>query len=970
VATVSITVIALNQAPVAVNDSYTTNEDVVLNVAAPGVLANDTDANGNPLTAAVVTGPTKGTLTLNANGSFTYTPNANTNGSDSFTYRANDGTANSNTATVTLTVNAVNDPPVVVNDALSVLQGSAATTVSVLANDSNVEAGETLTITAVTQGANGTVAINTGSTSVRYTPTSTYTGPDSFTYTVVDGNGGSSTGTVNVTVQPKPTITINDADIVEGNSGTKDATVTVSLSHAVVAPVTVKYATANGVARSGSDYIAASGTLTFAAGETSKPVVVKIIGETTKERDETFAVTLSLPTNATIARTNGFITIIDDDSTPTATLSGSKTSEGGSSAVTGGTTQMAAMSLMSAGLADSATLDSPSTKMAVFTITLTNASEIPIQVDYRTVDGTGVAGDDYTAVFGTLTFAEDETVKTIEVPIRPDIKHELDEALSIELSNPVELMLENAAASSVILDDDPAPFIDVTDVSVIEGTDGVSQAVFTVTLASESGKAESVRYSTSNGTAAAGSDYTAVSGEIPFAAGVTVQRVVVPVAADREPEGDETFFLNLVQASDSPLAKAQAVATIVNDDTAARPTLSIGDAAPVAEGNSGTANAQFIVALSSPATGMVTVSYATADSTAVAGTDYTASAGTLTFAVGEQFKTVVVPVIGDVLEEKGEVFFLNLGSAAGATVLDGQGIGTILNDDAAAWTTSTVADFAGGTVDSGAFVLASPESDGSLTLTPSVRAEFTGTALPAAWSGTLKKGGVARVAGDVLTIDFATVNNTTIYTAGKAIEFVATFSGAVNQLAGFTSAQFIVKTDGALYARSTSSPVSETKVDGFVFNQPHRFRIIWTAGRMRYEVDGTQVADHVWGSLPTQMPLQFADLTAVGGGSLVIDWVRATPYAAAGTFTSKVYDAGESVAWMSANATATMPAGTDVIVTMRSGNTATPDGTWTAFAKADGSAAGRYAQYRIELKTTAPAATPAVEKLVVTYERR
>src|SRR5205085_1358964 len=100
-AAVSITITAANHAPVAVNDSYTTPEDTPLTIAAPGVLGNDTDADSNPLTAIQVAAPANGTLTLNANGSFTYTPTANFNGSDSFTYKANDGTLNSNTATVT-----------------------------------------------------------------------------------------------------------------------------------------------------------------------------------------------------------------------------------------------------------------------------------------------------------------------------------------------------------------------------------------------------------------------------------------------------------------------------------------------------------------------------------------------------------------------------------------------------------------------------------------------------------------------------------------------------------------------------------------------------------------------------------------------------------------------------------------------------------------------------------------------------
>ena len=113
VATVTITIGAVNDAPVAAGDSYATAEDTLLTIAAPGVVGNDTDVDSASLTAVLVSGPANGTLTLNANGSFSYTPNANFNGSDSFTYRASDGTLTSAAAVVSITVNAVNDPPVV-----------------------------------------------------------------------------------------------------------------------------------------------------------------------------------------------------------------------------------------------------------------------------------------------------------------------------------------------------------------------------------------------------------------------------------------------------------------------------------------------------------------------------------------------------------------------------------------------------------------------------------------------------------------------------------------------------------------------------------------------------------------------------------------------------------------------------------------------------------------------------------------
>ena len=109
-ASVTVTVTPVNDAPVANNDTYTTLEDVPLTIPAAGVLANDMDVDGDALTALLVSNVTKGSLNLNANGGFTYTPNTNYNGSDSFTYRARDGSATGNVATVTINITPVNDP--------------------------------------------------------------------------------------------------------------------------------------------------------------------------------------------------------------------------------------------------------------------------------------------------------------------------------------------------------------------------------------------------------------------------------------------------------------------------------------------------------------------------------------------------------------------------------------------------------------------------------------------------------------------------------------------------------------------------------------------------------------------------------------------------------------------------------------------------------------------------------------------
>ncbi|HYU79619.1 MAG TPA: Ig-like domain-containing protein [Vicinamibacterales bacterium] len=195
-ATVSITVTPVNDAPTAANNSYSTNEDVQLVVAAPGVLGNDTDVDGDTLAAVLVSGPAHGSLTLNANGSFTYTPAANYNSSDSFTYKANDGSVDSNVASVTITITLVNDAPVANSQSVTTAENTA---VAITLTAADVE-GDPLTYTIVTPPTHGTL---TGSGANRtYTPQLNYVGPDSFTFGVNDGALNSNTATVSITVTP------------------------------------------------------------------------------------------------------------------------------------------------------------------------------------------------------------------------------------------------------------------------------------------------------------------------------------------------------------------------------------------------------------------------------------------------------------------------------------------------------------------------------------------------------------------------------------------------------------------------------------------------------------------------------------------------------------------------------------------------------------------------------------------------
>jgi VCBS repeat-containing protein len=191
--------------------------------AGAGVLANDTDVEDDPLLGAtLVSGPAHGTLTFNGDGTFSYKPDANFNGTDSFTYTASDGRLDSNVATVTITVNPVNDGPEAADDSATTNE-DAAVKVAVLGNDTDVD-GDALKVLSVTQGAHGSVAINADGT-VTYAPAANYNGSDGFTYTAGDGNGGTTVGTVNVTVIP-----VNDPPAAVNDSATTDEDTAVTVA--------------------------------------------------------------------------------------------------------------------------------------------------------------------------------------------------------------------------------------------------------------------------------------------------------------------------------------------------------------------------------------------------------------------------------------------------------------------------------------------------------------------------------------------------------------------------------------------------------------------------------------------------------------------------------------------------------------------------------------------------------------------
>jgi endoglucanase len=238
------------------------------------------------------------------------------------------------------------------------------------------------------------------------------------------------------------------------------------------------------------------------------------------------------------------------------------------------------------------------------------------------------------------------------------------------------------------------PRLSVGDVSIMEGSNGVVYAVFTVSLSAASSQAVTVNYGTANGSAIAGSDYTAASGTLAFAAGETRKTVAIAINPDTLNEATETFLFNLSNASNATIDRSQATGNILNYQPAITepPQIRINDVA-ISEGNSATRNATFTVSLSRSSTSPITVRFATANGTATAGSDYNTTSGTITFNAGELSKSLAVAVLGDSTVESNETFFVNLSSATNATIADSQGIATIQNDDATAVLPSlTIAD--------------------------------------------------------------------------------------------------------------------------------------------------------------------------------------------------------------------------------------------------------------------------------------
>jgi len=330
--------------------------------------------------------------------------------------------------------------------------------------------------------------------------------------------------------------------------------------------------------------------------------------------------------------------------------------------------------------------------LARFRVSLSQPSSTRVLVNWGTADGSAtVADNDYQSASGTIFFSPGQISKTVTVSIRGDSKIESDELFSVRLSRAVGATIRGATGTATIRNDDVSqpviPTLSVSDTQLPERNGGRSDARFTITLSEAITKPVTVQCSTANGTATtAGGDYVATAWRVTFAPGETEKTFSVSVLGDTRIELDETFSLVLSNPRNATIAKATGTAIIRNDDFAPPAPVVVSIlGSSVIEGNGppGVAVfAAFNITLSRVAESVVTVDYKTYDGSATTiDNDYLATIGTMTFAIGETTKMVVVPVIGDTKPERDETFSLGIVSAAGALFDRTPARATLIDDD-------------------------------------------------------------------------------------------------------------------------------------------------------------------------------------------------------------------------------------------------------------------------------------------------
>ena len=466
---------------------------------------------------------------------------------------------------------------------------------------------------------------------------------ETFNVTLSNVQGGAALGTVVTTTvtivddeQPGTLAFLQSEASVNEDDGT--LTLTVARTGGSDGEVTVSYATADGTAEAGQDYTSNSGTLVFAEGETSKNIVLQITDDIDIEANETLTVSLTEPTGGAVLGAINLVTvtIIEDDvpgvlafSTDTASVS-----EDGNS--------------------------------ITLTVSRTNGNDGEVSVAFDTNDGTAIAGQDFTAQSGTLDFGNGVTSQEITIPIIDNTEINNDKVFTVKLSNVLggASLGDLDTVSVTILENDIQLLFDPSSITVNENA---GQATLTVTRIGDADAAVSVDFETENDTAVAGEDYQIASGTLTFAEGVMSQSVAVTLIDDVQQEQEESFKVNLSNPTGVATLGSAPTATvdITSDDVAG--TLSIDTVATVGEQDGTVA---LTITRANGSDGIISVDFQTSDDSAIAGEDYTANSGTITFAHNELSKQIEIAITDDLNGSEGdETFFVDLSNGTGGAAI-------------------------------------------------------------------------------------------------------------------------------------------------------------------------------------------------------------------------------------------------------------------------------------------------------------
>ena len=683
-ATVTITVTGANDAPTGADATYTIAEDGSRAFASADFGFSDIDVGDTLAAVRIDSLPAAGTLTLNGTpvtaaqviaaadlANLVFTPLADASGAPyaafTFSVQDNGGLFDAAPNTITFNVTPENDPPLAV---VTPASGDEDTPIAVSLTGTDID-GTIASVRVTVLPANGTLFLADGITpvvanasltpaqaaSLIFAPAANFNGSVNVTFTVTDNSGATSAPAVTpITVAPvvDPAISIDDVSV---NEAAGTITFTVTLDQPTTATVSVNYATANGSATSPTDYAAGSGTLSFAPGVTTQTVTLNISDDAVFEGNETFNVLLSGAVNATIADVNGLATITDNDM-PTIAVSSPTVGEGG---------------------------------LAVFTVSLSNASTTDVTFNPTLASGTATVGTDTATALRILrrrgswlavtaagiTLAAGTTSVQVRVATTDDVAAEGDESFALTATVTAGTTANaSATGTATITDDSDATSLTLAATpSVAEGgfivyTATLSQAAVTplaVTLSS----GQTINIAAG---ATTGSVSIAAPGEDPYIDAGSVSRSIAGATGG----GFESLTVDTSAATTSVT------------DTIDTTTVSITGDAVVAEGTT----AAYTVSLTSPAQTAVTVNL-TYSGVAADGSDFTGVA-TVTIPAGSSSAALNIATLQDLLAEGAESFTVTIASAAGGnfenlviSAANGAAITSITDDDTPALSVSS-----------------------------------------------------------------------------------------------------------------------------------------------------------------------------------------------------------------------------------------------------------------------------------------